>query len=122
MPFFGQGRYKASGEGLYIGAGEEYNINAYNSISSDINYRGRDFPSNNTTTIDYNSNGNSIYSYDTYLESTNETKNISWNTDYTKTFEDNEERELSVSYQLGNRNKTNISDNVLRLYFPRLLI
>ena len=51
-----------------------------------------------------------MYSYDTYLESTNETKNISWNTDYTKTFEDNEERELSVSYQLGNRNKTNISD------------
>ena len=32
MPFFGQGRYKASGEGLYWGAGEEYNINAYNSI------------------------------------------------------------------------------------------
>ena len=32
MPFFGQGRYKASGEGLYIGAGEEYNVNAYNAI------------------------------------------------------------------------------------------
>tara|TARA_B100000945_G_scaffold311093_1_gene303876 strand:+ start:119 stop:2107 length:1989 start_codon:yes stop_codon:yes gene_type:complete len=32
MPFFGQGRYKASGEGLYIGKGEQYNVNAYNSI------------------------------------------------------------------------------------------
>jgi len=31
-PFFGQGRYKGSGEGLYIGKGEEYNINAYNAI------------------------------------------------------------------------------------------
>ena len=96
--------------GYGTGINMYYDINAYNSISSDINYRGRDFPSKNTTTINYNSNGTSIYSYDTYLESTNETNNISWNTDYTKTFEDNEERELSLSYQLGNRIKTNISD------------
>ena len=96
--------------GYGTGINMYYDINAYNSISSDINYRGRDFPSKNTTTIDYNSNGNNMYSYDTYLESTNETKNISWNTDYTKTFEDNEERELTLSYQLGNRIKTNISD------------
>ena len=96
--------------GYGTGINMYYDINAYNSISSDINYRGRDFPSKNTTTIDYYSNGNSVYSYNTYLESTNETKNISWNADYTKTFEDNEERELSLSYQLGNRSKTNISD------------
>ena len=96
--------------GYGTGINMYYDINAYNSISSDINYRGRNFPSKNTTTINYNSNGTSIYSYDTYLESTNETNNISWNTDYTKTFEDNEERELSLSYQLGNRIKTNISD------------
>ena len=41
-----------------------------------------------------------MYSYDTYLESTNETKNISWNIDYTKTFENNEERELRYRISL----------------------
>jgi hypothetical protein len=30
-----------------------YDINAYNSISSDINFRGRNTPSENTTTVDY---------------------------------------------------------------------
>jgi ferric enterobactin receptor len=87
-----------------------YDINAYNSISSDINYRGRNFPSNNTTEIKYTTNDSTAYEYDSYLESTNETMNISWNTDYTKTFEENEDKELSLSYQLGNRIRNNISD------------
>ena len=102
-------------ESQWIGYGSGinmyYDINAYNSISSDVNFRGRNTPSENTTTIDYNGIDTN-YNYNSYLESTNSTNNISWNTDYTKTFEDNEERELSLSYQLGNR----IRDNVTEIY------
>ena len=102
-------------ESQWIGYGSGinmyYDINAYNSISSDINYRGRNTPSENTTTIDYDG-VDTNYNYNSYLESTNFTNNISWNTDYTKTFEDNEEREFSLSYQLGNR----IRDNVTEIY------
>ena len=96
--------------GYGTGINMYYDINAYNSISSDINFRGRDFPSNNTTKIKYTTNDSTAYEYESYLESTNETMNISWNTDYTKTFEENEEKELSLSYQLGNRIKNNTSD------------
>ena len=108
--------------GYGAGINMYYDINAYNSISSDINFRGRNFPSENRTTIKYkevlqvgagdtaNINEIDIYQYDSYLESTNTTKNISWNTDFTRNFEDNEDRELSISYQLGNRIKDNTSD------------
>ncbi len=104
------GKSKSQWIGYGAGINMYYDINAYNSISSDINFRGRDFPSENTTTVKYAVNGTDIYQYDSYLESTNETKNISWNTDYTRNFEDNEDKELSISYQLGNRIKNNISD------------
>ena len=100
-------------ESQWIGYGSGinmyYDINAYNSISSDINFRGRNFPSKNRTIVDYNGIDTS-YNYNSYLESTNETKNISWNTDYTKKFEENENKELSLSYQLGNRIRKNITD------------
>jgi outer membrane receptor protein involved in Fe transport len=100
-------------ESQWIGYGSGinmyYDINAYNSISSDINFRGRNTPSKNTTTLDYNGIDTS-YNYNSYLESTNDRINISWNTDYTKTFEDNEDKELSLSYQLGNRIKKNITE------------
>ena len=86
-----------------------YDINAFNSISSDINIRGRNTPSDNSTILDYNSI-DTMYSYNSSLLSTNNTTNISWNTDYTKTFEDNEEKELSFAYQFGNRIKNSISD------------
>jgi len=100
-------------ESQWIGYGSGinmyYDINAYNSISSDINFRGRNTPSENSTSLDYNGIDTS-YNYNSYLESTNQTNNISWNTDYTRTFEDNEDRELSLSYQLGNRIRKNITD------------
>ena len=97
-------------ESQWIGYGSGinmyYDINAYNSISSDINFRGRNTPSKNTTTIDY-SGIDTSYNYNSYLESNNDMINISWNTDYTKTFEENEDKELSLSYQIGNRIKRN---------------
>ena len=75
-------------ESQWIGYGSGinmyYDINAYNSISSDINFRGRNTPSENTTTIDYIGVDTS-YNYNSYLESKGLSNNISWNTDYTKT-------------------------------------
>ena len=100
-------------ESQWIGYGSGinmyYDINAYNSISSDINFRGRNTPSENTTTVDYNG-VDTNYNYNSYLESTSVRNNVSWNTDYTKTFEDNEEKELSLSYQLGSRIRENVTD------------
>jgi outer membrane receptor protein involved in Fe transport len=88
-----------------------YDINAYNSISSDINFRGRNTPSENTTTVNYSAvDTNYNYNYSSYLESTSIRNNISWNTDYTKTFEANEEKELSLSYQLGSRVRENVTE------------
>ena len=100
-------------ESQWIGYGSGinmfYDINAYNSISSDINFRGRNTPSENTTTVDYNGIDTN-YNYNSYLESTSVRNNVSWNTDYTKTFEDNEEKELSLSYQLGSRIRKSVTD------------
>ena len=97
--------------GYGAGINMYYDINAYNSISSDINFRGRNTPSDNSTTIDYDG-ADTSYNYNSSLESINVRNNISWNIDYTKTFEENEEKELSLSYQLGNR----IRDNVTEIY------
>ena len=110
-------------ESQWIGYGSGinmyYDINAYNSISSDINFRGRNFPSNNNTNVIYNGI-DTTYNYNSFVESTNITNNLSWNTNYTKTFEDNEEQELNLSYQLGNRIRENITeisenDNIINL-------
>ena len=102
-----------SSESQWIGYGSGinmyYDINAYNSISSDINFRGRDFPSTNETTVNYNGIDTS-YNYKSNVEATNKVTNISWNTDYTKTFEGHEDRELSFSYQIGNKIKKNITE------------
>ena len=95
--------------GYGAGINMYYDINAYNSISSDINFRGRNTPSDNSTTIDYNGTENS-YNYNSSLESINVRNNISWNIDYTKTFEENEEKELSLSYQIGNRIRDNVTE------------
>jgi len=73
-----------------------YDINAYNSIMSDIRIGGRNSFSNDKTT--------SIYNLDvtnTYLETNGKNTNVEWSTDYIKTFADNEEKELSISFQLG---------------------
>ena len=73
-----------------------YDINAYNSIMSDIRIGGRNSFSNDKTTSIYN-----LYTTNTYLETSGKNTNIEWSTDYIKTFADNEEKELSISFQLG---------------------
>ncbi len=89
-----------------------YDINAYNSISSDINFRGRNTPGENSTDYFYLTNNDTVYNYNSTVTGKNDSKNIEWNTDYTKTFDD-EDKEFTMSFQIGARLKdqdTDISD------------
>ena len=86
--------------GNWVGIGGSvnmyYDINAYNSIMSDIRFGSRSsFSDNNTNT----NNNDSVYK--TYLETSGKNKNIEWSTDYTKTFENDDEREFNISLQIG---------------------
>ena len=76
-----------------------YDINAYNSIMSDIRISGRSSFSNDSTS--FSIDGDTTYSYDSYIEMSGKKTNIEWSTDYIKTFADNEEKELSMSFQIG---------------------
>ena len=91
-----------------------YEINAYNSISSNISFIGRNTPSKNTTDYNYVSwNSELDTSYQSVTDSEKDIKKIEWTTDYTKTF-DEEGRELSISVQIGGRLKdedTYLSEN-----------
>jgi len=86
--------------GNWVGIGGSvnmyYDINAYNSIMSDIRFGSRSsFSDNNTNT----NNNDSVYK--TYLETSGKNKNIEWSTDYTKTFANDDEREFNISFQIG---------------------
>ena len=76
-----------------------YDVNAYTSIMSDIRISGRSSFSNDATTYHYS--GDTTYSYNSYIEMSGKKTNIEWSTDYIKTFADNEEQELSMSFQIG---------------------
>ena len=87
--------------GNWVGIGGSvnmyYDINAYNSIMSDIRFGSRgSFNDNNTIT-----NNNDTIIYKSFLETSNESKNIEWSTDYTKTFANDDEREFNISLQIG---------------------
>lgn len=74
-----------------------YDVNAYNSFMSDIRISGRSSFSNDSTI--YYPSGEIPYDY--YREMNGKKTNIEWSTDYIKTFADNEDKELSVSFQIG---------------------
>lgn len=81
-----------------------YDINAYKSITSNIYFGGRNTPtSNNTTNIQYTSteNPDENYEYDALSESNRESMWIEWNTDFTKKFASNEEKQLSIALQIS---------------------
>ena len=87
--------------GNWVGIGGSinmyYDINAYNSIMSDIRFGSRgSFSENNTIT-----NNNDTIIYKSFLETSSESKNIEWSTDYTKTFANDDEREFNISLQIG---------------------
>jgi len=74
-----------------------YDVNAYNSIMSDIRVSGRSSFSNDSTT--YYHSGETPY--DSYIEMNGKKTNIEWSTDYIKTYANNEDKELSISFQIG---------------------
>ena len=81
-----------------------YDINAYNSISSNFSFSGRNTPSENSTNYNYISSDTTqrSYNYNSNVKSNRDIKKMEWTTDYTKTF-DEEDKELSVSLQIGAR-------------------
>ena len=95
-----------------------YDINAYNSISSNFTFSGRNTPSENSTDYDY-IGSNTTYNYNSTVKSKRDLKRMEWTTDYTKTF-DEEDKEFSISLQIGarfNDEDTEISeqDNSIQL-------
>jgi len=81
-----------------------YDLNAYNSFNSSFKFGGKTRPVENDNSI--------VYAHGAYPDSlsyvseyvslkTNRTLNMEWTTDYTKKFENNEERELTLAFQLG---------------------
>ena len=73
-----------------------YDLNAYNSIMSDVRISGRNTFSNDSTTYLINEDS----TYNSYLETSGKTTYIEWSTDYIKTF-DEDEKELNISFQVG---------------------
>ena len=62
-----------------------------------------------------------IYNTDTTFNSTNKTDNtlnMEWTTDYTKTFANNEDRKLSFAFQVGG----DLNDGILKLMKVVLLL
>ena len=93
------GESRSQWMGYRAGVDMYYDIN---SISSDIGYRGRNTPSESSTLLEYTTNDPLLsYSDSSNVDSKQKTNNIDWNTTYIKTFEDNEDKELSISYQIG---------------------
>ena len=81
-----------------------YDLNAYSSFNSSFKFGGKTRPTKNDNSIIY-THGNypDSLSYTSEYTSlkTNRTLNMEWTTDYTKKFEDNESRELTLAFQLG---------------------
>ena len=80
-----------------------YDVNAYESFTSNIYFSGRSKFSNDITDIKYtNAFDSSLdYEYESQENSDGDYTSIEWNTDYTKKFENNEERELSIALQIS---------------------
>jgi outer membrane receptor protein involved in Fe transport len=79
-----------------------YDLNAYNSINSSFSFGGRTMPFNDEMEIDYESHIDSnSYSSINITNKTDNTLNMEWTTDYTKTFANNEDRKFSFAFQVG---------------------
>ncbi len=77
-----------------------YDINAYNTINSSLSFGGRKTPTTDTTSTTHISNNDSTL-YNTFLDKTQNSLNVEWTTDYTKTFANNKDRKLSLAVQIG---------------------
>ena len=102
-----------------------YNLNTFNSLNSSFVFGGKTSPNINENTAIYTHSTDSLLSYfSKYIsDKTDRTLNMEWTTDFTKKFADNEERELTLAFQLGgdiNDGNTNIEEtknNILQKRF-----
>jgi hypothetical protein len=79
-----------------------YDLNAYSSFNSSLKFGGKTRPTiNNNDIVYFNAADTSITNSIYISEKTNRTLNMEWTTDYTKKFEDNEDRKLTLAFQLG---------------------
>ncbi|MBE50102.1 MAG: hypothetical protein CMP51_00130 [Flavobacteriales bacterium] len=74
-----------------------FDINRYSSFNSSFSFGGRDKFSDDTTKVNFT--GDTNYSYESIINTSSTSNEIEWNTDYTKKFKNNENRELSISFQ-----------------------
>jgi outer membrane receptor protein involved in Fe transport len=82
-----------------------YDLNAYNSFNSSFNFRGFGFDVDGTLDGELSTTG--ISESDIFTRSNvgdNFFGGFDWNTDYTRKFEDDDERELIVAVQVSNDN------------------
>lgn len=105
----GEGKSTWAGGGFKFGA--FYDINAYNSINSNINFRGRGSGNDGTTVANFNDPINDVYQDYTRVNDVSSIRgSFDWTTDYRKTYKGSE-REFSMAFQLSGNVST--SDNEL---------
>lgn len=80
-----------------------YDFDDYNSFNSSVSFGGRTSPNKKNNNVNYINAAEDSLSYISNFVSdkTDRSLNIEWTTDYTKKFKENEDRELSVAFQLG---------------------
>ncbi|MEZ5042002.1 MAG: TonB-dependent receptor [Saprospiraceae bacterium] len=104
-----------SGKSNYLGGGFNfgsfYDINAYNSINSSLNFRGRGGGNDGTTIANFDDPINNIYQdYTRTNDVSSLNGSFDWTSDYRKTYKGSE-KEFSIAFQLSGNVST--SDNTL---------
>ncbi|MEP6793754.1 MAG: TonB-dependent receptor [Saprospiraceae bacterium] len=85
--------------GFRTNAAAEYNINAFNSINSSINFRGWDSHNDNNVQSSYTAGNTLVDSYVRTLDGSNNRGGIDWDLDYKHSFPKNE-REWTISLEV----------------------
>ena len=95
-----------------------YDVNAFNSVNSSFSFGGRTKPRLVKNSIIYTS-PDTTYQSNYSSDKTDQTLNMEWTTDYTKKFANNEERELTIAFQLGgdiNNGETDINEENINFF------
>ena len=87
--------------GFRSNAGMEYNINAYNTITSSLSYRGYNSINDNDVLSSYSVNGDPLEVYRRTTDGSSGRDGWDWEGAYKKTFE-NSEKEWSVAFEVDN--------------------
>ncbi|MFZ1676324.1 MAG: TonB-dependent receptor [Saprospiraceae bacterium] len=85
--------------GFRTNAAAEYNINAFNSLNSSINFRGWDSNNDNNVQSTYTTGNTLVDSYNRTMDGTNERGGIDWDLDYKHNFPNNA-KEWTISVEV----------------------